>query len=202
MTEKFQLKRGGELTIQLVSQFYIAQVRQAARKKYLDEHYDGVEPEPPRHTVTLGGGNLPNGAPLPTWEEFYDYTEETIETASPADKAAWAEYIEARAALQDAENIAAWHVYGYRGVVDEPSEDDTWAERQREDGIEVPDKADKKAYKCHWLDTEVLVDQQEANWLVAMIRGQGDMVRQAQQASAAMFQRPLGQQGRQDDSGA
>lgn len=199
MTEKFKLKRGSELTIQLVSQFYIAQVRQAARKKYLDEHLDGQEPKPPQYAIKCGGGVL-NGQEMPSWNEIKDHTTETIDKGTQEDKAAWAEYQATTEALREVEATAAWRVYYDRGIVDTPPEDDSWAQRQREDGIDVPDKADRVAYKCHWIDTEKLVDQQEANWLILVIKGQGDLVREAQRSAAAMFQRPVGQPDGQDNS--
>ncbi len=199
MTEKFQLKRGGELEIQLVSAFYINKVRVAARKKHLEEHHDGKEPTPPQYAVRMGGGTIPGGAPLPEWEETHDYTEKTIDKAGQEDKEVWIEYIQATNELLRIEGVVAWEVYYDRGVVDSPPDDDNWATIQQEDGIEVPDRSDRRAYKIHWLDTEKVLDRQEADWLLLTIKGQGDQVREMQRIAAGMFQRPVGEQDRTDD---
>lgn len=196
MTEKFQLKKGGELEIRLVSDFYISRVRNAARKKHLSEHHDGQEPTPPTHTVHYGGGTIPTtGQKLPSWEEDVAYTEESISDVNlkvtRPDRILWAEYVQATNELLRVENIAAWEIYWDRGVVDNPPDDDGWAKIQLEDSIEVPSRTDRRAYKLHWLDTEVLLNQQEATWLALTIKGQGEQVREMQRVAAEMFRGPV-----------
>jgi hypothetical protein len=180
----FKLKRGKEIEISLVSSFKMAKVRDGVRKKFIEEH---GEIEPPSYAITLGGGGYGE------WTETRQHTADTIGDGTREEKAAWKKYCE----LRDELNAELWRrtaeTYLFRGVVGDPP-DDGWEREQEEDGIEVPDEP--RARKLHWIETELLTDNQELFVLIGAIQGKISEVEEAAQVAAAMFQRQVGEQGR------
>ncbi|MCP4540593.1 MAG: hypothetical protein GY832_25940 [Chloroflexi bacterium] len=198
-----------------ISPWRLSRVSQAERNRYIKEELGGVEPKPPTYTVTLGGGKLPDGQPLPAWEETYDYTAEHVEELRnecaelenrPATSAAWARLAELREAVAtwDAHfkivselgqsvraqrwKVGLWHVFG----LNLPDSDD-WIEELETDGIDAAEiPTDKRERLYYWLEMVAVASQGEFNQLIALVEGRGELVREAREITRAMFQRPLG----------
>ena len=82
MSDKKQTKQvelqSGTFEYAHVSPFKLNAVAQTERARYIKDELDDVEPKPPTYSITHGGGKIPGGKELPTWEQEYDYTVEYI----------------------------------------------------------------------------------------------------------------------------
>jgi len=170
----------------LVSSFKIARVRQAVRAEFIEKH---GEPKPPTYTAKMGGG-----PGIVTWEEEHTYTRDNIADGSEKDRLAWREYEQQEQMLGQKTWAKTAEVYLLRGVLEDLPDDDGWIEEQVEDGIEVPESPRER--KIHWIKTELLMDSAEMLSLINAIQGREQEVERAATVAAEMFQRKMGQSGR------
>lgn len=218
MTEKsIELERV-TLTYVNVSPYRLNRVAKAERERYIKDELGDVEPQPPTYTIKCGGGRLPNGQDMPTWEETKEYTFEHIgqlikERASltgdsPAQVArmvqidnaleTWNVYYEKIVALGLAIRVKKrlvgfWHCFGHNM----PDSED-WIKGQVEDGIDASEiPTDERERFQYWLETEAVSTKAELNELIRIVEGDEEKVMETRIARDT-FQRSLGQQGRQD----
>lgn len=102
-----------------VSPFKLECVARQERARYIADELKGVEPVPPAYTISHGGGKLPNGQPLPKWEQSYDYTTEKIAELR-------AEYNELKAQYNEHDRYAEIPVAAEARFVDLHNALDTW----------------------------------------------------------------------------
>ncbi len=199
-----------------ISPWRLSRVAQAERARYIKKELDGIEPEPPTYTATLGGGKLPNGKPLPQWEETYDYTAEHIAELRdeytelenrPATPAAWARLAELRdaiAAWDSYDEIAKallqsikkkrWEVGLWRVFSSNLPDDDGWIRELEADGIDTAEiPTDERERLYYWLEMVAVASQAEFLQLIAVVEGRGELVREAREITRAMFQPAMGQ---------
>ncbi len=203
------------LTYTHISPFRLNRVGQAERKRYIETELNGVEPQVPTYTVKCGGGVLPSGKELPTWDETSDYTVKHIislqaeynnlknRAVAPSDQArlvvlhnaieTWKKYVEVLNGINYAVNRQRWNVGLWHVFRENMPDDDDWIKEQKLDGIdisEIPD--DERGRLRYWLETEAVSTQEEFNDLIRIVEGHDDKVKEARRIARDMFQRSVG----------
>ena len=219
MTETLKLERC-ELRYTNISPFRLQAVAQAERARYIREELDGVEPAPPSYTVQLGGGVMPNGTELRSWEESHEYTKEHIDTLreeldtlsnrppTPTMQArlfelrsaliAWDAYQETLNKIGTAIRKKRWEVGLWHTFKENLPIDDAWIKELEADGIdpgEIP--TDERERLVYWLEKVAVSTQDEFNTLLYTVDQDYralEMVQEARRVTREMFQRSLGQQ--------
>lgn len=133
-----ELSDGTVVEVTAVSDTLIGMAQEAVRRRFVEA---GEPITPPTYTVEHPGGA--------TSQEPHDET--TLET--DADRAAWAAHKDALARLATAQSEAQMKVW-FSGLVFEMPADDTWIERQRWMGVDVPEGALEQRY--HYVITELV----------------------------------------------
>lgn len=224
MTETLKLERC-TLKYTNISPFRLQAVAQAERARYIREELDGVEPAPPSYTVQLGGGVLPNGTELPSWEESHEYTQEhinalqeefdTLSKRPPTPTAqarlfelrealaAWGAYQETLKRLGIAVRKKRWEVGLWHTFKENLSDDDGWIKELEADGIDTAEiPTDERERLVYWLEKVAVSTQDEFNTLLYTVDQDYralELVQEARRVSREMFQRALGGQERADD---
>jgi hypothetical protein len=179
-------QNGTELELRPVSDFLITKVRAQVQAEFEKEH--GAMPERPTYEIKCGGG------PFGNWTETRTHTEKTILDGTEEEKALWARYIELRRELNGLVWTRTARVYLLDGMPDPP--ENGWVEKQERRGLEIPEDPDER--KMHWIETEVVVSNQELIWLVKLIQGQSNFTEAGRQLAADTFRRAMEQIGRLD----
>lgn len=184
--EKFTTSEGITLTLLRVApiklQLISAEANRAARAS-------GKPLDPPTYTATDETTGI---------ETTFVHDDASIldDRTPEADREAYRAYQAAQAELQATINARLTSMILVRGVQEEPPADG-WDERQREDGIVVPEG--DRARKIHWLQTEVLVDPQDAATLfmaLVSLSGKGVVPEEAIAAARESFRRAVATAGR------
>jgi len=224
MSDTLKLERC-ELKYTNISPFRLQAVAQAERARYIREELDGVEPTTPSYTVRCGGGIMPNGTPLPSWEESHEYTQEHINTLAeerdilarqPATPTMQARLFELRSAImawdayQDVLNKLAvsirkkrWEVGLWHTFKENMPTDDAWIKELEADGVdpgEIP--TDERERLVYWLEKVAVSTQDEFNILLYTVDQDYralEIAQEARRVARAMFQRSLGRQERARD---
>lgn len=186
-----------------VSPFKLQQVAQTERARYIEKEFGGVEPTPPTYTAQYGGGELPNGTPLPAWEEEHDYTTEYIlqlndehellkeQPPTPTTKAriaelhailkAWRAYVGQLNGLSGAIRLARWNTGLWHAFKDAMPGDDDWIKEQERDSIDISKiPKDERKRLVYWLQTEAVSTQDEYNLLVYTVDQDERMIKVAE----------------------
>lgn len=206
-----------------VSPFKLQRVAQAERARYIKKELDDVAPTPPTYTAQYGGGALPDGTALPSWEESYDYTTEYIlqlndeyesleaQPPTPTTRArmaelhaileTWRAYVGQLSGLNGAMRLARWNAGLWHAFKDAMPNSDDWIKEQGRDGIDISKiPEDERERLVYWLETEAVSTQDEYNLLVYTIDQDERMIKVAEARIAArqMFQHPV-ESDRADD---
>ena len=207
-----------------ISPFRLQAVAQAERARYIREELDGVEPTAPSYTVRCGGGVMPNGTALPSWDEPHEYTHEHIndlkdelgilskQPATPTMQArlfelrsaimAWGDYQSTLNKLAIAIRKKRWEVGLWHTFKENLPTDDVWIKELEADGVdpsEIP--TDERERLVYWLEKVAVSTQDEFNILLYTVDQDYRELEKAQEArriTREMFQRSLGRQERSD----
>lgn len=165
-------QRGVELHLQHVSLMLLGKLRSATITRFEKEH---GEVSPPTYETSVG--------------EVFSHDADSIsreDFATNEEIKAWKRYLELNQQLQGFVFAELARVYLCRGVLDLP-EDDTWEQEQVAIGLSIP--TDPLSKKVHWLETEVLVNEDEKLQLIMSIRTLSDPVEVQAATAADSFQR-------------
>jgi hypothetical protein len=213
------------LTYKNISPFRLASVAQAERARYIRDELGGEEPKAPTYTTQVGGGKLPSGQELPSWQETHEYTAEHIaQLAEEHDRlanqpmtataslrltelrqvlAAWGEYQEMLRGLNAAVRIKRWKVGLWHVFGENLPDNDDWVKELEADDIDTSEiPTDERAKLVYWLERVAVSSQDEFNLLTYTV-DQNEraiaLVNEARLVARRMFQRALGEPGREDD---
>lgn len=184
--EKFTTTEGATLTLVRVAPIKLQLVSAEANR---EARAAGAPLDPPTYTTTDEATGIATTFEHDAASILDDRTPET-------DREAYRAYLAAKEQLQATVNTRLTSLLLARGVQDEPPADG-WDTRQREDGIALPESARDR--KIHWLQTEVLIDPQDAAALfmaLITLSGKGVVSEEAIAAARDSFRSAVAAAGR------
>lgn len=184
--EKFTTTEGAVLTLVRVAPIKLQLVSAEASR---EARAAGAPLDPPTYTATDETTGI---------ETTFEHDDASIldDRTPETDREAYRAYLAAKDKLQATINARLTSMLLARGVQDDPPADG-WDARQREDGLAIPESARDR--KIHWLQTEMLVDPQDAAALfmaLITLSGKGVVSEEAIAAARDSFRSAVAAAGR------